>query len=281
MTAAIRKACVIGYPVAHSRSPMIHGHWLRTLGLQGAYERAEAAPADFAAFLRDMPERGYVGGNVTVPHKEQLFALAGELTDLARRIGSANTIWFENGQLCADSTDGHGFLGHLDATVPEWEKALGRSVILGAGGAARCIAFALASRGVTDIAIVNRNPARAEALARDVGRVTRAFAWTELPTALREASLLINTTSLGMAHQPPLDCPLDGLREDAIVNDIVYAPLETPLLRTARARDLRTVDGLGMLLHQAAPGFARWFGVMPAVTDELRSLVEADIQKSA
>lgn len=282
---AIRKACVIGDPVAHSRSPLIHGHWLRTLGIDGAYERAHVKPDDLTRFIRAMPDAGYVGANVTVPHKEAVLALCDEASDRARAIGAANTIWFDGGRLCADNTDGAGFLAHLDATHADWRAVADRVVVLGAGGAARGVLHALLSRGVETVTLANRSLERAARLAEDMGKASPARivprGWRDLPGAMSGAGLLVNTTSLGMAHQPPLDCPLDGLRADAIVDDIVYVPLETDLLRRARARGLRAVDGLGMLLHQAAPGFERWFGVKPAVTPELRALIVADIERSA
>lgn len=280
-----RKACIIGDPVAHSRSPMIHGYWLCEFGINGAYERAHVKADGFADFVRSMRDNGYVGANVTVPHKERIFALADDVDDRARAVGAANTIWFEGDRLHADNTDVAGFLAHLDDCHLGWEKDADRAVILGAGGAARAIVHALATRDVETITLVNRNVARAEALARETTRSVRtaisAADWSDLPRALNGAGLLVNATSLGMSHQPQLDCPLGGLRDDAIVNDIVYAPLETDLLRRARLRGLRTVDGLGMLLHQAVPGFAKWFGVTPKVTPELRALVIADIEKTA
>lgn len=275
-----RKACIIGHPVKHSRSPLIHGYWLRQLGIDGAYERADVAPRELADFLRALPERGYAGANVTVPHKERAFALADELTERARAIGSVNTVWFEDGKLCADSTDGAGFLAHLDESAPGWADGKGHAVLLGAGGGARGVAHALASRGVGRIVIVNRDLDRAERLAAEMSGAT-ALSWRDLPIALAGASLLINATARGMNGQEPLDIPLAGLSDDAVVDDIVYVPLETTLLSAARARGLRAVDGLGMLLHQAAPGFARWFGQTPAVTQELRALIVADIEKPA
>ncbi|WP_425329953.1 shikimate dehydrogenase [Terrirubrum flagellatum] len=276
-----KKACVIGDPVAHSRSPLIHGYWLKTFGLDGAYERAHVRGDDFARFLRAMPDEGYAGGNVTVPHKEKLFALAHELTDRARAVGAANTVWFESGKICADNTDALGFISHLDASHPDWTKNSIRAVILGAGGAARGVLHALIERGAENVTLVNRHVERAEALAAAAKGRAQARGWNEIPDALRGANLLVNTTSLGMQRQPALDCPLDGLADDAIVDDIVYIPLETDLLKRAKARGLRTVDGLGMLLHQAVPGFSRWFGKMPEVTAELRAILEADIVKAA
>lgn len=284
MTNAVPKACIVGDPVAHSRSPMIHGYWLRRFGIDGAYERAHVKAGELADFVHAMRDNGFVGANVTVPHKERIFALADDVSERARAVGAANTIWYENDRLRADNTDVPGFLAHLDDSHGDWEKTVEQAVVLGAGGAARAITYALASRGVGMITLANRNIDRAEALAREFarGRTTiRAVGWAELPQALKGAGLLVNATSLGMTHQPPLDCPLDGLRDDAIVNDIVYAPLETDLLRRARERGFRSVDGLGMLLHQAVPGFARWFGATPAVTPELRALIAADIEKTA
>ena len=215
-----------------------------------------------------------------MPHKERAFKLADELTDRACAIGSVNTIWFEDGKLCADSTDGLGFLAHLDDSAPGWANGKGQAVLLGAGGGARGVAHALKARGVDRMIIVNRDLGRAERLAAEILGAS-ASSWRDLPSALAGASLLVNATARGMNGSEPLDIPLDGLRDDAVVDDIVYVPLETALLRAARARGLRGVDGLGMLLHQAVPGFARWFGQTPVVTAELRALIVADIEKPA
>ncbi len=278
---ALPKACVIGWPAGHSRSPMIHGFWLERLGLAGAYERAAVPPEDFTRFIHDLGRAGFVGGNVTLPHKEAAFALCARPTETARKLAAANTLWFEAGALCGDNTDVEGFLAALDQDAPGWADRAGKAVVLGAGGAARAIVHALLTRGFERIALVNRTLARAMALAAASGALVEAVDWRGTGAALAEADLLVNTTSLGMVGQPPLDLNLSPLPTRAVVCDIVYVPLETPLLRAAEARGLRGVSGLGMLLHQAAPGFARWFGVRPAVTAELRALVEADILKGA
>lgn len=273
------KAFVVGHPVAHSRSPLIHGHWLQRLGLAGSYERLDVAPEAFDRFLRSVGEQGFVGGNVTIPHKEAALRLADEATPGARRVGAANTVWLENGRLMADNTDGFGFSSHLDAALgPGWGKAFGTALVLGAGGAARAIVMALLDRGVETVVVANRTLDHAKQL-QDLapGRV-RSAPWSAIEALAPEVRLLVNTTSLGMAGQPALDLDLAGLPEDAAVADIVYVPLETGLLAAARAKNLRVVDGLGMLLHQAAPGFARWFGVTPEVTPELRALVVADLE---
>jgi shikimate dehydrogenase len=294
-----RKACVVGWPIAHSRSPIIHGFWLRQLGLAGSYESVAVAPPDFPGFAQNLAANGFIGANVTIPHKQIAFALCGKVTPTAASLGAVNTLWLENGVLCGDNTDVEGFLAALDEDARGWDldsrslerdaggkvdstfphPAPGHAVVLGAGGAARAIVHALRHRGKR-VLLANRTKARAESLATDAGAGVEAVDWAALPAALKGASLLVNTTSLGMKGQPPLDIDLSPLPPHAVVNDIVYFPLETALLRAARARGLRAVSGIGMLLHQAAPGFERWFGVRPSVTPELRRLVEADVQKS-
>jgi shikimate dehydrogenase len=273
----IPHAAIIGYPVKHSRSPLIHQFWLKEHGLAGLYDKAEVAPAEFEGFIHSLAANGYCGGNVTVPHKEAAFALCENLSASARGLGAVNTLWFEAGKLCGDNTDVAGFLGNLDEAAPGWDGDPGKAVVLGAGGAARAILFGLSQRGFRDLVIVNRNQERAEALGRDLGLKVKVASWAEAGSALDGAGLLVNTTSLGMAGQPPLELDLAPLPEKAIVNDIVYVPLETPLLERARQRGLRVVDGLGMLLHQAVPGFERWFGKRPQVTPQLRALIEADV----
>ncbi|MCC0805544.1 shikimate dehydrogenase [Methylobacterium sp. W2] len=274
------KAFVVGHPIAHSRSPMIHGHWLATLGLDGSYERIDVAPEDFGAFLRNLKTSEFAGGNVTLPHKEAAFAGTEVLTEAARRIGAVNTLSFDGqGRLVGDNTDAVGFTAHLDETLgPDWLGAdTGDVVILGAGGAARAVVAGLLDGPATRILVANRTRSRAEAIAElDPARV-EAIAWDGLDAALGRARLLINTTSLGMTGKPPLDITLDRLRAECAVADIVYSPLETPLLAAAAVRGHRVVDGLGMLLHQAVPGFERWFGTRPVVTSELRALIVADL----
>ena len=272
------KAFVAGHPIAHSRSPLIHGHWLAAHGIDGSYERRDVPPADFPAFLRGLPGSGFAGGNVTIPHKEAAFALADTLTERAARIGAVNTLVVgPDGRVHGDNTDAPGFCAHLDQSLGAAWPDRGEAVILGAGGAARAIVVGLAERGVSRLRVANRTPARAEAVAALAPGIAEPLAWDDLPDALAGAGLLVNTTSLGMKGQPPLEIDLAPLPSGAAVADIVYAPLETDLLAAARRRGLAAVDGLGMLLHQAVPGFAAWFGTRPQVTDALRALVVADL----
>ncbi|MFC6789353.1 shikimate dehydrogenase [Methylobacterium komagatae] len=272
------KAFVAGHPIAHSRSPLIHGHWLAEHGIAGSYERIDVAPSDFPAFLRGLRESGFRGGNVTIPHKEAAFALADTLTPRAEKIGAVNTlIVAEDGRVHGDNTDAPGFCAHLDHSLgAEW-PGRGEAVILGAGGAARAIVVGLAERGVARIRVANRTPERAAAVAALAPGVAEPLAWDDLSSALEGAGLVVNTTSLGMKGQPPLALDLAPLPAGAAVADIVYAPLETDLLAAARRRGLAAVDGLGMLLHQAVPGFAAWFGVRPEVTAALRDRIVADL----
>jgi shikimate dehydrogenase len=277
------KAFIVGHPVKHSRSPLIHGHWLERYGLEGSYERIDVAPVNFADFLGSFGRNGFAGGNVTIPHKEAAFAGVERRTLRAERLGAVNTLWFENGVLWGDNTDVIGFMAHLDGSLGTgWERDVDTALIIGAGGAARAVAAGLQDRPLKRILVANRTPSKARELVsglKDGGPAAlEAVAWEELGPALGRARLIVNTTSLGMAGQPPLLLDLDGAPADAVVADIVYVPLKTPLLAAAEARSLRTVDGLGMLLHQAAPGFARWFGVAPEVTPELRALIVADIE---
>ncbi|EKF19021.1 shikimate dehydrogenase [Nitratireductor pacificus] len=273
-------AFVCGHPIAHSRSPLIHGHWLAVHQIPGSYERIDVAPLDFEPFLRGIAEAGFAGGNVTLPHKEAAFHLVGRRDTAAEMIGAVNTLWFEGATLCGGNTDAYGYAAHLDASAPHWRN--GRTaVVLGAGGAARAIIHALQEAGYKDVRIVNRTLDRATELTLRFGGGTSAHGWQELPVLLASADLLVNTSALGMTGKPPLEIALEPLPDHAIVSDIVYAPLRTDLLAVAEARGLATVDGLGMLLHQAAPGFERWFGVRPAVTDALRSHVLADLGNGA
>jgi shikimate dehydrogenase len=260
---------------------MIHGYWLQELGIAGEYDRQDVRPEDLESFLRSMPGLGYRGGNVTVPHKEAAFRLVDVATDRARALEAVNTLWFEAGQLHGDNTDVLGFVASLDEGAPGWDHRSRTALVLGAGGAARAVVAGLSDRGVARILVANRSPERAEALAARVGTGAQAIAWEAIAGHLPETDLLVQTTSLGMQGQPPLVLPLDGLRRDAVVTDIVYAPIETALLAEAKRRGNPTVDGLGMLLHQAAAAFSRWFGRHPAVTAELRALVEADIRGHA
>ncbi len=278
----LHRACVVGWPIAHSRSPIIHNFWLRQLGLAGSYESVAVTPPDFPAFAKDLAAKGFIGANVTIPHKQVAFALCGKVTPTAARIGAVNTLWLEHGALCGENTDVAGFLAALDEEAPGWdafESLSGCAIVLGAGGAARAIVHALRLRR-KKVVLANRTRARAESLAAEEDAGVEVVDWARLPAALEGARLLVNTTSLGMKGHPALDIDLAPLPGQAVVNDIVYFPLETALLAAARSRGLRTVSGVGMLLHQAAPGFERWFGVRPSVTPELRRLVEADVLKS-
>ena len=270
------RAFVIGHPIAHSRSPLIHGFWLKQLGLAGSYEKIDVAPEGLGSFLKGLEAAGLVGGNVTVPHKAVAMGLVDNVDEAGRAIGAVNTLWREDGRLMASNTDAEGFLGNLDAEAPGWDRNAGRAAVLGAGGAARAIVYALLQRG-WGVDILNRSLDNAEALAGIFGTGVAAHGMDEGDRVLPGADLLVNTTSLGMAGMAPLDIDLVGLNRNALVCDIVYVPLETDLLRRARERGHRVVDGLGMLLHQAVPGFEHWFGTRPHVTAELRAVIEADI----
>jgi shikimate dehydrogenase len=280
MDRSVRAACVIGWPIKHSRSPLIHNYWIEQHGLDAAYRREEVAPEAFADFISRLSERGYVGANVTIPHKEKALALS-RPDDRAEAVGAANTLWYDHGHLYSTNTDVEGFTANLDAAVPGWELRVAEAVVLGAGGSARAVICGLIERGINQIHVVNRTPERSEALHARFGAAIRPVHWAALPHVLARAGLLVNCTSLGMTGQPPLPIDLDPLPTHAVVADLVYAPLETPLLAAARARDLLTADGLGMLLHQAVRGFQLWFGVRPQVTADLRAAVEADLGLSA
>lgn len=275
-----KRACVIGWPIAHSRSPLIHGTWLAQYGIDARYTREPVTPEELDRFLADLAPNGFAGCNVTIPHKEGAFARAERRTTAADAVGAANTLWLEGGVLCADSTDGEGFMANLVATVPGFSAQDRVVAVLGAGGAARAIVHALLQEGAADVRIINRTQARAEELSRHFGSRVVVAAWTDMAHAVAGAALVVNTTALGMKGQPALDFDVAHLAEGTVVADIVYVPLLTPLLSAAHARGLPIVDGLGMLLHQAVPGFERWFGVRPEVTPALRATVVADLEKA-
>jgi len=277
MSEGVRAACVIGWPIKHSRSPLIHGYWIRLHGLAADYRLEAVPPEKFEEFIRNLSAHGYVGANVTIPHKEAALALS-EPDDRALAVGAANTLWYDSGRLRSTNTDVEGFTGNLDAAVPGWELRASEAVVLGAGGSARAVVYGLIERGIGRINVVNRTLDRAHALRDRFGAAVQPCNWSALPHLLGRAGLLVNTTSLGMTGQPPLDIDLAPLPRQAVVADLVYAPLDTALLQAARARGLLTADGLGMLLHQAVRGFQLWFGVRPEVTPELRTLVEADLR---
>ncbi len=272
------KACVIGWPIEHSRSPLIHGHWLGLHGIDGSYAKKAVSPDDLKKFISSMCENGFAGCNVTVPHKETVLKFAGQSDEAARIIGAANTLWFDKGVLHASNTDGYGFLANLDERAPGWDENRSCALVLGAGGASRAILHALGSRSFRDVILVNRTRSRAEALAAHFKGAFRVADWEKRNALVGECALLVNTTTLGMTGQPPLELDLSNAAEGCVVNDLVYAPLKTKLLEHANDAGLRGVDGLGMLLHQAVPGFEKWFGVRPEVSSELRELVIADIE---
>jgi len=271
------RAFVIGHPIGHSRSPMLHGYWLKHYGIEGSYEALDIPPHELTAFFGRLKQEGWAGGNVTVPHKAVVLGLVDRLEPAARAVGAVNTVWWEGDTLVGDNTDASGFVDNLDETMPGWDARAHRAVILGAGGAARSLAYGLRTRGI-DVALCNRNFDKAAELAAHFGGGVSAHGLAELPELMRAADLLVNATSLGMVGQPALSLDLAPLKRSAIVSDIVYAPLETGLLRDARARGHSVVDGLGMLLHQAVGGFSRWFGRRPQVSRDLRDLLAADIR---
>ena len=274
----MRRACVIGWPVEHSRSPLIHRYWLKQYGLDGAYEREAVKPEDLPAFLGGLAARGYAGANITLPHKEAVLRLATVADEAARTIGAANTLWLDGaGRLNASNTDAYGFMTNLNAVAPGWNEGRRPVLVLGAGGAGRAVLHGLLAEGASPILLANRTSGRAQELADAFGPAVTVVDWRERDRALLGCGLLVNATSLGMTGKEALDLDLALLPSDAAVADLVYSPLETRLLAAARSRDNRAVDGLGMLLHQAVPGFERWFGVRPAVTDELRAHVAASL----
>jgi shikimate dehydrogenase len=273
----IPRAFVMGHPIAHSRSPMLHGYWLDRLGIAGAYDRCDVPPEELETFFAGLKAKGYVGGNITVPHKTAAMAHVARIDDAAKAIGAINTIWLEDGRFVGGNTDAAGFLGNLDDRAPGWDADGRFATVLGAGGAARAATYGLLERGFA-VQLVNRTFEHAEALARHFGAGVTARHWNDLGSLLPQTDLLVNSTSLGMLAKPPLEIDLSGLKPSAVVHDIVYVPLETGLLKAAKARGHRIVDGLGMLLHQAVAGFEHWFGVRPVVTDDLRRLIEDDIR---
>jgi shikimate dehydrogenase len=273
-----RAACLIGWPAAHSRSPLIHHYWLRTLGIEGGYNIEAVPPEGFAEFVLHLSAHGFVGANVTIPHKERALALSAP-DARARAVGAANTLWYDDGELRSTNTDIEGFIHNLDACAPGWDT-VGEALVLGAGGSSRAVVFGLIERGIKRVHLANRTIDRARALADQFGGSVDPVAWDAIGDRLPEAGLLVNTTSLGMHGQPELAIDVNRLPPQAVVADLVYVPLETALLAAARARGLRTADGLGMLLHQAVRGFELWFGQRPQVTPELRALVEADLIKA-
>ncbi|MGQ0674208.1 MAG: shikimate dehydrogenase [Hyphomicrobium sp.] len=274
----MRHAAVIGWPIEQSRSPLIHGYWLRTYGIDGTYTKIAVRPEDVREFLRTLDARGLAGCNVTVPHKEAALEAADEIDASALAIGAANTLWLDDGKLHAANTDSYGFMTHLARSVPDWQRREAPVSILGAGGAARAIVHGFLEAGVAEVRLFNRSRGRSEALAHHFGPRVRVMDWTERSEAARDSAVLVNTTTLGMKGSGSPDIDFRSFDRECIVADIVYVPLETEFLARARAAGLRTVDGLGMLLHQAVPGFERWFGRRPEVTDDLHRLIVNDIE---
>lgn len=277
MAEPVPTAFVCGHPIAHSRSPLIHGHWLARHGIAGSYVPVDVPPEAFPDFAASVRAGQYLGGNVTIPHKEAAFRVVDRRDAAAEAIGAVNTLWVEDGLLHGSNTDAYGFAANLDERASGWARTAGAAVVLGAGGASRAVLHALGSRGFRDIRIVNRTVARASSLADEFGEGFTAHPQGAVNELLSDAAVLVNTTSVGMHGEDDLGIDLDRLPGDALITDIVYVPLETPLLAAARRGGLKTVDGLGMLLHQAVPGFEKWFGTRPEVTPALREIIVADI----
>jgi len=269
-------AGVIGSPIAHSRSPQLHRHWLKTYGIAGHYIPMEVRSEDLEQVLRTMPKMGFVGINVTIPHKEKVLGIADQVTDRATLIGAANTLIFRpDGGIHADNTDGYGFMENLRRGAPDWQPQAGPAAVLGAGGAARAVISALLDAGVPEILLSNRTRVRAEKLKQDFGQRLRVVDWVQAGNIIEDAALVVNTTSLGMVGKPDLRVPLDGIGPQTVVTDLVYNPLRTRLLQVAEEAGATAVDGLGMLIYQAVPGFERWFGQRPEVDDATRAAVLA------
>mgnify|MGYP001792890456 CR=1 FL=1 len=270
-TEKIPLAGVLGSPIAHSKSPQIHMHWLKTYGIPGHYIPLDVGPDDLSIVTQTLPKMGFVGANVTIPHKEAILKIADRVTDRATLIGAANTLIFrQDGKIHADNTDGVGFIQNLRSNAPQWVPSSGPAAVFGAGGAARAVVSALLEVGVPEIRLSNRTRVRADALQAEFGHKITVVDWVQAGNMVDNAHLLVNTTSLGMMGKPALRVPLDGLRPGTIVNDLVYAPLKTQLLAEAEKKGCAIVDGLGMLLYQAVPAFERWFGQRPVVDTATR-----------
>ena len=273
-TSTIPVAAVIGHPVNHSRSPRMHNFWLAHFGLEGYYIPLDIDPKKFERSIRNLPELGLVGANITIPYKEKVLKIADKISDRAALVGAANTLTFlPNGGIYADNTDGYGFLQNIKSKYKDWSARDGITVVFGAGGASRAILAALIEDGASDIILANRTRSRADQLRSDFGAKIKVVEWMKIQNYLSEASTIINTTSLGMVGKTDLPIPLNALKKNTLVTDIVYTPIETHLLATAAKMGCRTVDGLGMLIHQAIPGFERWFGIRPGVSQALRELL--------
>lgn len=275
----MKRSCVIGWPIKHSRSPLIHGYWLKSLGIEGSYTKEEVNPKDLSQFLHSLSQRGFMGCNVTVPHKESALEIVHFKDEASRQIGAVNTIWIEHNKLCATNTDAYGFMTYLNKKAPKWRNKDAPIGILGAGGAARAIVYAFLKEGVECIQIFNRSFSRSEELVSHFGSRVKACFWENRKKDAGQCGVLVNATSLGMEGCGDLEIDFNLFRSDAVVSDIVYVPLETDFLKKAKEHNLATVDGLGMLLHQAVPGFEKWFGQRPEVTEDLYQLIVDDIKK--
>lgn len=271
------KACVIGWPISHSRSPLIHGYWLNQYGIDGSYTRQPVEPHDLSAFIAGLGASGYAGCNVTIPHKEKVFGLVERADETTERLGAVNTVFQRDGKTMGTNTDGEGFINSLAQSAPTLALGNSRVLMLGAGGASLAVVNALLERGVSEVAVANRTRERADQLRQRFGSHVLPIDWEGAPDHAGECSLLVNTTSLGMTGHDELDFDLSRLPSDAVVTDIVYTPLRTKLLHEAALRGNTIVEGLGMLLHQAVRGFSLWFGVTPQVTAELHDLIARDI----
>ncbi|TNJ45523.1 shikimate dehydrogenase [Phaeobacter sp. B1627] len=264
-------AGVIGCPIAHSKSPQLHGHWLNAYGIAGHYVPMHVEPDDLEAVIRMMPKMGFVGANVTLPHKQAIMSIADKVTDRAKLMGAANTLIFrEDGSVVADNTDGYGFITNLHQGAPDWDPKSGPATVFGAGGASRAVVASLIEAGVPEVRLTNRTQANADEIAKMFGKKIVVVDWLQAGNIIEDAALIVNTTSLGMEGQRRLRVPLDGLQPGTVVTDLVYTPLKTELLLKAEEAGCITVDGLGMLLHQAVPGFERWFGHRPEVDEAAR-----------
>jgi shikimate dehydrogenase len=276
----MKRACVIGWPISHSRSPLIHGYWLKTYGIDGAYTKEPVRPDDLSQFLSTLKDRGLVGCNVTIPHKEAAFAAAAIKSPSAIAVAAANTLWLEGDALACENTDTYGFIANLDQSAPHWQDKRGAAIVLGAGGSARAVVYGLLERGFSDIRVFNRTIERGDEIAQHFKRGVSAWPWTVRNDHVSQASLIVNSTTLGMNGAGDPEIEFKKGKKGAVFADLVYVPLETPLLRSARKHGLVGVDGLGMLLHQAVPGFEKWFGVRPEVSSELYALVAENIREA-
>ena len=276
----MKRACVIGWPITHSRSPLIHGAWLRQYGIDGAYSKEPVKPEDLESFLSSLRARGFAGCNVTVPHKEAVFSAASKREPSAVAVGAANTLWFENEELNCANTDTYGFMANLENRAPDWRKSTGPIVVLGAGGSARAVVHGFLEDGREDIRVFNRSLERSELLAKHFGGRVSAWPWAERQEHAPEAAVIVNTTTLGMNEAGSPEIDFSRARKGAVAADLVYVPLATEFLKSAEAHGLVAVDGLGMLLHQAVPGFEKWFGIRPEVTPQLYDLIAKDISGS-